>query len=186
MSEYYIDTIPTRIAGSLFILIGIVAGIVSCRCVKSDYSLRNDKWQCVTGVIERAETDWRTSQSGSGATWLSCVYSYEVSGTRYRSHRIGLGGESEDEHKLLIKQIGQEFLWGLNNRKAKGKTIPVWIKEEDPSVSVLINPRQRTYWWSAFFCVIALLMPFGGIFCWIISSRGQKARRHSSTTASVR
>jgi len=170
MVEYNRDKVLTRIAGSLFILVGIVAGIIAYWGVKSDYTLRNDKWLCVTGVIERAETEWRTSQSGAGATWLSCVYSYEVSGSRYRSHCIGLGAESEDEHKLLIKQIGQDLLWGINNRKARGKTIPVWIKEEDPSVSVLINPQQRTYWGSACICVFALLMIGGGIFCWIIST----------------
>ena len=170
MAEYNRDKVLTRIAGSLFILVGIVAGIIAYWGVKSDYTLRNDKWLCVTGVIERAETEWRTSQSGAGATWLSCVYSYEVSGSRYRSHCIGLGAESEDEHKLLIKQIGQDLLWGINNRKARGKTIPVWIKEEDPSVSVLINPQQRTYWRSACICVFALLMIGGGIFCWIIST----------------
>ena len=175
MAEYYIDKVPMRIAGSLFILVGIVAVGLACWSVKSDYTLRNDKWLCVTGVIERAETEWRTSQSGAGATWLSCVYSYEVSGNRYRSHCIGLGAESEDEHKLLIKQIGQDLLCGINNRKARGKTIPVWIKEEDPSVSVLINPQQRTYWGSVLLCFLALTMPFAGIFCWIISFGGQKS-----------
>ena len=174
MAECNRDKVLTRIAGSLFILVGIVAGGVACWCVKSDYTLRNDKWLCVTGVIERAETEWRTSQFGAGATWLRCAYSYEVSGGRYYSHRIGLGGESEDEHKLLIKQIGQEVLWGINNRKARGKTIPVWIKEEDPSVSVLITPQRRTYRASIWLCLLALLMPFGGIFCWIISFGGQK------------
>jgi hypothetical protein len=98
-----------------------------------------------------------------------------VSGSRYRSHCIGLGGESEDEHELLIKQIGHDLVWGINNRKARGKTIPVWIKEEDPSVSVLINPQQRTYWGSVLLCFIALTMPFAGIFCWIISFGGQKS-----------
>jgi hypothetical protein len=174
MAEYYIDKVLTRIAGSLLILVGIVAGGLACWSVKSDYTLRNDKWLCVTGVIERAETEWRTSKFG-GATWLSCVYSYEVPGSRYRSHCIGLGAESEDEHKLLIKQIGQDLLWGINNRKARGKTIPVWIKEEDPSVSVLINPQQRTYWGSVLLCFLALTMPFAGIFCWIISFGGQKS-----------
>lgn len=174
MAEYNRDKVLTRIAGSLFILVGIVAGGLACWSVKSDYTLRNDKWLCVTGVIERAETEWRTSQSGAGATWLSCVCSYEVSGSRYRSHCIGLGAESEDEHKLLIKQIGQDLLWGINNRKARGKTIPVWIKEEDPSVSVLIYPQQRTCWGSVWHCLLALLMSFGGIFCWIISFGGQK------------
>jgi hypothetical protein len=91
MAEYYIDKVPTRIAGSLFILVGIVAVGLACWSVKSDYTLRNDKWLCVTGVIERAGTEWR-----KGATWLRCAYSYEVSGSRYRSHCIGLGAESGD------------------------------------------------------------------------------------------
>jgi hypothetical protein len=176
MAEYYIDKVTTRIAGSVFILVGIVAVGTACWRVKSDYTLRNDKWLCVTGVIERAGTEWRSSgKYGGGATWLRCVYSYEVSGSRYRSNCIGLGGASDDEHELLIKQIGHDLVWGINNRKARGKTIPVWIKEEDPSVSVLINPQQRTYWMSVFLCFLALTMPFVGIFCWIISFAGQKS-----------
>ena len=170
MAEYNRDKVLTRIAGSLFILVGIVAVGIAHWSVKSDYTLRNDKWLCVTGVIERAGTEWR-----KGATWLRCVYSYEVSGSRYRSHCIGLGAESGDEHELLIKQIGHDLVWGIDNRKARGKTIPVWIKEEDPSVSVLINPQQRTYWGSVLPCFIALTMPFAGIFCWIISFGGQKS-----------
>ena len=43
MAEYNRDKVLTRIAGSLFILVGIVAGIIAYWGVKSDYMLRNDK-----------------------------------------------------------------------------------------------------------------------------------------------
>jgi hypothetical protein len=163
MAEYNRDKVLTRIAGSLFILVGIVAGGLAWWSVKSDYTLRNDKWLCVTGVIERAEIDWGTTH-GLDGIWVDCSYAYELPEWQLHNDRVSIGFPSHDEFMSLIKRIGRD------DRKVRGKTIPVWIKEEDPSVSVLINPQQRTYWRSACICVFALLMIGGGIFCWIIST----------------
>ncbi len=96
---------------------------------------------------------------------VECDYSYMLDNTEYFGSRVSVGLTGTEEYARLWKRICC----------AKNKQINVWVrtrKDEDGSnVSVLINPKERTYWGSAMLLLISMGLMIGGCCWWWVSDK---------------
>ena len=144
--------------GGLFFVAGCFIGLGGYFNIKSDSSLRNDQWICLTGNVVRFSHNICVSSSngGGGGNLFSCEYSYEIGGKQYRSDQLCIGLSSVDEQRKIEKRI-------------KNNTVPVWVNANNPSVSVLVNPKEHGYWGSILLFAVALCMFIGAVVIWFIA-----------------
>lgn len=152
-----------RSIGCVFFCLGGIATIVSIYAARWDYSLHNDDWIYTTGIVQNAK---RESFAPPPAGWaVECDYSYVLDNTEYFSDRVSVGLTGTEEYARLWKRICC----------AKNKQINVWVrtrKDEDGSnVSVLINPKERTYWGSVLLLSISIALLVGGGCWWWVSDK---------------
>lgn len=157
-----------RTIGCVFFCLGGIVTVVGISAARWDYSLHNDDWICTTGIVQSAKRDssFIPQQRGGGFSHtVECDYSYMLDNTEYFSSRVSVGVTDSEEYASLWKRICC----------AKDKRINVWVrtrKDEDGSnVSVLINPKERTYGGSALVLSISIALIVGGCCWWWVSDK---------------
>ena len=152
-----------RTIGCVFFCLGGIVTVVGINAARWDYSLHNDDWICTTGIVQHAKRD--SSANTQGGYIVECDYSYMLDKAEYFSSRVSVGVTGTEEYARLWKRICC----------AKNKQINVWVrtrKDEDGSnVSVLINPKERTYWGSALVLLISMGLIIGGCCWWWVSDK---------------
>ena len=152
-----------RTIGCVFFCLGGIVTVVGINAARWDYSLHNDDWICTTGIVQNAKIESFAPPS-AGYT-VECDYSYTLDKTEYFSSRVSVGVTGTEEYARLWKRICC----------AKNKQINVWVrtrKDEDGSnVSVLINPKERTYGGSALVLSISIALIVGGCCWWWVSDK---------------
>lgn len=149
------DRVKVVWLGVLFFVVGIIFGIIAYFTVKSDRSLHNDLWIKVRGDVISFSLDLSGFQGWSKE--VHCEYFYEMNGILYRSDRVSIGATSEDEYRKIEK-------------RKRGVEIPVWVNAKNPSISVLVDPKERDYSGSVLVCSIALSMFVGAFACWVVAA----------------
>ena len=147
----------------MFFCLGGIVTVVGINAARWDYSLHNDDWICTTGIVQNAKIE--SSAPPSAGYTVECDYSYTLDNTEHFSSRVSVGVTGTEEYARLWKRICC----------AKDKRINVWVrtrKDEDGSnVSVLINPKERTYWGSALVLSISIALIVGGCCWWWVSDK---------------
>ena len=139
----------------LFLIAGSLIGLGCYFNIKSDYTLRNDRWICVAGHVERFTHNCCGSSSCGGGNLFLCEYSYEIGGKQYRSDQLSIGLSSNNEQLAIEERI-------------KNNPVPVWVKANDPCVSVLVDPNERGYSASILLGAISLGMFVGAaVICFV-------------------
>lgn len=154
-----------RSIGCVFFCLGGIVTVVGINAARWDYSLHNDDWICTTGIVQHAKRDSFVGGQGGYMDTVECDYSYVLDNTEYFSDRVSVGLTGTEEYARLWKRICC----------AKNKQINVWVRtrknEDGSNVSVLINPKERTYWGSALVLLISMGLMIGGCCWWWVSDK---------------
>ena len=156
-----------RSIGCVFFCLGGLVAAAGIYVARWEYSMHNDDWICTTGIVQnsRRVSGGISGQMKTGGYTVECDYSYLLDNTEYFSDRVSVGLTGTEEYARLWKRICC----------AKNKQINVWVrtrKDEDGSnVSVLINPKERTYWGSVLLLSISIALLVGGGCWWWVSDK---------------
>lgn len=119
-------------------------------------AVRARSWVPVQATVER--TELRESEGSEGDSTFRAVglYRYEFEGAPYSGRRLGLsrqGGSDniDDWHAAVVAR--------LDEARAAGRTVTVWVNPEEPWVSVY----DRSVRWSEILFMVPFSLAFGGV-----------------------
>jgi len=128
MKPRSLSTLVLLLIGSVFTIIGIVAGLVFGKPIL-DKAKASEQWPQIQGEV--IESELETSQGENGTMYSAhVVYRYALDGGDFESDRIWFGGDYSTSNRSEMFEVVKKY--------PAGKAVTVYYSPDKPSESVLM------------------------------------------------